>query len=558
MHVTTQTNPASKMNMRLSICTACLLLATACMAAQVHAMGFSFSSKSQNEKDTYTTNRPWGNLGPSKQAPIYQPPQPAANNYYLGAAPGTGWYTGQLPATSSGNSTPVIEVEVDDTNAYVRQNLVYTVRVVSEGNLAVLDDDLPRINGATLELIDGPVATTRNPGGYNRSNQIVNTYHYRLTPLQEGNITIPAIGFSGQYATNNQPPAPQGKKFTITADSDLNLNVKPADPSVQPWLPLHNLRLKTQLQQTGRVKAGQPVILRVELTARGAPGNQLPSLAEQLQDPAYRVYRDDTRVTSGVGPDGRYLTGSRMETYTLIPLEDGWIRLPDIGIAWWDIDNDERRVAGTLPSHRASAQARQLPNPADEPLIPLIAWVPMAIFLALIIGYMLGSWHRTRPILRQVQTWVMAQGRRAMRSGMRHAGTLAPTRQLQTLREGMSVLTPGSLRVWMCTRCLATEENPHVWCAEFRKRICRHLDIAGHSSLHEISKRLIASSPHAEPTRMRELLTALEAAIYGGQSLDFKSWKREFLQQLRPGLMHRRRERVHVSLGGLPALNPRL
>ena len=61
-------------------------------------------------KDTYTTNRPWGNVEASKPAPQYQPPQPPVpGSYYLGAAPNTGWYSAQAPASgSAGNSQPVV------------------------------------------------------------------------------------------------------------------------------------------------------------------------------------------------------------------------------------------------------------------------------------------------------------------------------------------------------------------------------------------------------------------------------------------------------------------
>ena len=125
---------------------------------QLYAMSFSFSSSSKHERDEYTTNRPWGNLGPVKQAKQYQPPQPAANPYssqYLGAAPGTGWHQTQYPAaTGTIGGDPVVEVEVETTDAYERQNIIYTVHVVSDGNIAVLDDLLPRIEGATIEQID--------------------------------------------------------------------------------------------------------------------------------------------------------------------------------------------------------------------------------------------------------------------------------------------------------------------------------------------------------------------------------------------------------------------
>ncbi len=326
----------------------CLLASLSVSLA--HAAGFSMGNSKPHGKDAYTTNRPWGNIEPSKPAPLYQPPQPLPGSYYPGAAPGTGWYSAQLPASSAaGNSAPVVEVDVEGSVFYEQQNIVYTVHVVSDGNLALLDAELPRIEGAAMELIDGPVASTRS-SGYSRTPQIVNTYRYKLMPLHSGKVVIPAIRFTGTYAAGNQSNNPQGNKFTIAAAKPLTLQVRPADPAVQPWLPLYDLRLQTNLQQEGPAKAGQPVTLTLELTARGALGTQLPSLAHQLESPHYRVYRDSTTTRSGISSNGRYLTGSRKETYTLIPLEDGWIRLPEINVAWWDIDMQTARLAG-LAAH---------------------------------------------------------------------------------------------------------------------------------------------------------------------------------------------------------------
>jgi hypothetical protein len=116
---------------------------------------------------------------------------------------------------------------------------------------------------------------------------------------------------------------------------------------------------------------------------------------------------------------------------------------------------------------------------------------------------------------------------------------------------------PRAVKIWACTRCLAAEDNPHAWCAEFKSRICQHLDIAGHSPLTSIAEKLIATSPRAEPGRLRELAHTLEGAMYGGRALDFKAWKQDLQQQLRPHLLRRSRTRSLRATNRLPALNPR-
>jgi hypothetical protein len=346
-------------------------------------------------------------------------------------------------------------------------------------------------------------------------------------------------------------------EFNIATDP-LTLQVRPADPSVQPWLPLHELRLQASMLQDGFRKAGQPVTLTVEMTAQGAQGNQLPSVADQIKSPLFRVYRDATTIKSGISPNGRHLTGSRKETFTLIPLEDGWVRLPDINVAWWDVERQQASLAGMPPSEANTGTSARAANASGEypSRFTLLFWLPMAIALALIAGYVLGAWHGTRSLFKLSGTWLSTMGLLALERG-RHIGSrISPARHLQRIRLGLAQLMPRAVKIWACTRCLAAEDNPHAWCAEFKSRICQHLDIAGHSPLTSIAEKLIATSPRAEPGRLRELAHTLEGAMYGGRTLDFKAWKQDLQQQLRPRLLRRSHTRSLRPTNRLPALNP--
>jgi hypothetical protein len=119
------------------------------------------------------------------------------------------------------------------------------------------------------------------------------------------------------------------------------------------------------------------------------------------------------------------------------------------------------------------------------------------------------------------------------------------------------MLMPRSIKLWMCTRCLLTEDNPEAWCTQFKSRVCQQLDINAHTSLTLIAEKIIATSPQAEPARLRALAHSLDGAIYGGSSLDFPAWKQELTQQLRPRLRRRRRSHTRRMKATLPALNPR-
>jgi hypothetical protein len=542
------------------------------MTLKVHAMGFSAgngkpykgSSQSFERDPGITTNRPWGNIAPTKPAPQYQPPATPPGNYYLGAAPDSGWTTPQPANYATATSgQPKVEVDVEGSGFYEQQNIIYTARVVSNGNLKSLSVELPRIEGAVLEQIDGPVVSVRSLGR-NRQQQIVNTYRYKLMPLRSGEIVIPAIRFNGTHADSMQsrrsPGMSSARSFNITANADLKLKIQPADAAVNPWLPLHDLKLHANLLQSGPVKAGEPITLELELEGKGAFGNQLPSLAGRLESTQYRIYRDSTTIKNGISARDNHLTGSRKETYTIIPLEDGWVRLPEVTVAWWDVDSHSAELVELPFAHAVNADGKGQTTAhaaSKYSLSQMLFWAPLVIVLSLIAGYWLGAWQGTRRLLSAAATYLSALGQHVVKHAGRVGIRFSPARHLQRLRMGLVLLMPRSIKLWMCTRCQSGGDDPEAWCEQFRTRVCRQLNISENAPLTQITEKIIAVSPQAEPAKLRALTRSLDNAIYGGNELDFPAWKRDLTQQLRPRLLRRRGSIVRRRNATLPALNPR-
>jgi len=575
----------------LQICSACFIAVTlSTISAEAAGFSISYSSKSSSKNSYTTSNRPWGNIetfkpGLRRDVP---PALPAAG--YLGAAPGTvypgavpgtvypgavpgnAWYPAQMPATGNApsSSQPVIEVETSGAMFYEQQNIVYTVRVVSSSNLKTLTPEIPRIKGAVLEQVDGPVASTRN-SWRDGSREIINEYHFKLTPLRSGEIVIPAIKFTGTHVADRQWNGSQGmpgnkgeNSFTIASDGPLTLQVMPADPAVTPWLPLNDLRLRMQLTDTGPAKEGVPVTLTIELTARGALGTQLPSLEQQIRSDEFRAYRDSVTISGGVSKDGTKFLGSRKETYTIIPLQDGWIHLPGVQVAWWDVDTDKPMLAG-LPGQDAAAVAAENSNAgtasADSGLFPIYFWSPLLILMGLVLGYWLGAWARTRPFLHsagsRASAWLSATGQDVVQHTVAAGRKLSPLPLVDKLRMGFASIMPRRAKLWLCVRCLDREDSPDAWCTEFRTRICRHLDISRHTPISAIAEKIITLQPVPEPARLRALVQSMDNALYAAGPLDFAAWKKDFRQQLRPRLFQGRRSELRRARRSLPALNPR-
>ena len=541
----------------------CLLPGLLCSVG-TEAAGFGVKISSAKDPRT-TTNRPWGNIGASKPARKYQPPPAIPGARYPGAAPGTGWYPAQINATGNQATEPVVEVKTSGTTSYEQQNIVYTVRVVSSDNLKTLTPVIPRIEGAILEQVDGPVASLRT-SGRNGSLEIVNKYRFRLTPLRSGEIVIPAISFTGTHVpgrtSNGHPGMPDGgvaKRFSIAADSPLVLQVLPANPAVTPWLPLNDLRLRVYMNAVGPAKEGVPVTLTLELLARGALGSQLPSLEAQLKSDDFRAYRDSVSTRDSISLGGTEFRGARKETYTIIPLQDGWIQLPGIQVAWWDIDTKLPMLAGHSGQDAvtdAGVSRRAEVATGTAKFSAAFFWAPLLIFMGLVIGYWFGAWARTRPYLRAAGTWLSAKRQRFMQHTAVAGKKLSPARSLVKLRSGLARLLPGNVRLWLCARCIENEDKPDVWCNQFRSRICAHLDISRHAPITAIAEKIIELQPLAEPASLRALAQSMDNAVYGARPLDFAAWKKDFRRQLRPRLYRRRRSRLRHASKILPALNP--
>ena len=524
--------------------------------------------------------------------------------YYMGGAPGTGWpmpmsqagtampYPSQagmlympqagnaMPYSASGSGyqyhgqsrgDPVIEVEISKVAPLVQQNIIYTIKVVSGGNLKTLNPVLPRIEGASLKKIDGPVASVRQkPGGH----EIVNEYRYRLTPLQSGEIMIPPIRFKGTHVQDAQwngrrgpqnPSRTGGGAFDISSGESLTLNVQPADPAVKPWLPLHSLKMHASMNNGNAMKAGVPVTLSLFLEAKGATGDQLPSLEKQLKNGDFRVYLEKTEMEGKVSANGRHLLGKRTETYTMIPLKDGVVDLPFLSVAWWDVDSDVAKMAGLPGQVGYAGYGREVISRIGDiskgAATSIYFWLPLLVTLALIIGYWFGAWARTKPFLKGIGEKINASALKPARQQLvqtSHAvgRVISPASYTRKVRIGFARLMPRPVQLWFCTRCIEQEDNPTKWCQQFKTRVCCHLGISEHTPMPEIAEKLIDSHPNAEPAQVRALVQSLDGAIYGGQPIDFVSWKREFRNQLRPGLFSRRR-RSRRKRVELPALNPR-
>lgn len=510
-----------------------------------------------------------GGLPPNIPTADYASGVPVSWSAFPSGIPREQWHQNARTASAP----PRIEVQLTETDPYVQQTILYTVRVISDTNLKTLEFDLPSNEELMFEQVSGPITGARELDGV---REIVNEYVYALIPLKAGTFPIPPIRVRGSYTEafpRNawQRQSTQTKTFSISSPRTQVLRVKRADPSVRPWLPLHNLTMKTKLEGSREwiAKGEKSLTLSVTLMAEGVGGASLPSLESQLRAPGLRVYREASSTRSELSADKTQLIGQRSETFTLVNAVGTGLSLPAVHIPWWNVESAKREDVA-LPIRPLIRETR---GANSDGLVAKYQPVKLhfGAFLITIIGLSLSVWFwlwsRDRPIGTKL--------RRLFRAGyqLRHSIIqlwISLSNHLPSLRRFWGQMQrrlirsiPLSVRLWYCIRCIQKEGDPSKWCQMFMFIACKHLNISPHATLPKITDELIMAHPlrAQSAATFRQLMQELADVLYGDRKnhfLDFPSWKKTLKHQFNP-LWRVRSSPLspQAEAVGLPALNPK-
>ncbi|MFP5373674.1 MAG: BatD family protein [Gammaproteobacteria bacterium] len=232
-----------------------------------------------------------------------------------------------------------VETEVDDPDPYVQQavgvvvRLYYAVPLVS----GQLDQDPP--DGASLQRVGDDLRYNRELAG--RRYNVVER-RYLLIPERSGEVTLPGARFEGRgvpgFFDDLFNRGVGDALRARAAPRRLAVRPVPAD-APQPWLPLHQLRLR-YLATPQSARAGEAATVVVEMVADGAGAAQLPPLELQVGAGA-QVFAEPPQA------DERFRDGRPQATVTrrfsLVPAQPGLLRVPGPVVEWWDVAGGQRR-----------------------------------------------------------------------------------------------------------------------------------------------------------------------------------------------------------------------
>jgi len=408
---------------------------------------------------------------------------------------------------------------------------------------------------------------------------------YAQQPFGPGH-TRQAFGQQPYAASGYGPQATpvSGAEMMKLVGPEVDLEVRPPARTDVAWRPLRSLDLQAQWSGQSDARVGEPLTVTLTLTATGAGGEQLPSLSSYLESDDFKLYPDQPTFSVAIDPQGKEVTGKRVESYTLIPQRGGDLEIPAVRIPWWDVTYRRLnwvewpaqliRVAGGVgsqenkssgPSYLASALSR----------MSAVFWIGAI----LAVGWWLGAgrpgsgralaiWRRVGAVVGPalVRLWS------ALRSGVKAA---VPANMRATIALTARELVPAPVRARMPALRMAFKAPRLVDNIRLVRRLQSREDLSALAlALHEYGRTQLGvspnvplqllghafaeSSPRMDAQGIIQRLEELEGAIYGERPIDVAVWK----QATRVHLRHlgwtqsSRRQQRSQGMRGLPSLNP--
>ncbi|MET0256874.1 MAG: BatD family protein, partial [Luteibacter sp.] len=252
------------------------------------------------------------------------------------------------PGGGAADRPVVLEGKADPSQAYVGQQIDYTLRLYFAVNLA--DGQLadPSAEGAEIRRV-GQDANYQSMRGGRRFNVVER--HYAIFPQHAGSLAIKPPSFQGTAVDPTDAGSFFGAGSPVNAVAEVanvQVRARPAGAADGAWIPARELKLSLDgVPPDGKARVGQPVTLTMRLDATGMPFEALPALSLPTIDGA-DVYPD--KAVTGGGVSGPWITGRREQGFAVVPTRPGTLHIPATTLHWWNVVTDKAEVA-TLPAH---------------------------------------------------------------------------------------------------------------------------------------------------------------------------------------------------------------
>lgn len=252
----------------------------------------------------------------------------------------------KLSAISDTSREVFAEMVVSNKKPYVQEQVTATLRIYHRMEVKNLKTDI-QFQGFRKEALKGPIQNTRIVNGIRYLSYEIST---ALFPLRPGKVEIPASVIELDQvdrarnggASDRFDPFGQGSIFNNFGRlKHKTLRTKPVALDVQP-LPQKNhpenfsnlvgdFIISAQLSRT-EVEAGDTTTLTVTVAGQGNVKDL--SLSSPSWGDDFKVYEDQPEYQQTAG--ARFVSGEKVYTYALVPLQPGKLQVPAILLNYFD------------------------------------------------------------------------------------------------------------------------------------------------------------------------------------------------------------------------------
>ena len=257
-----------------------------------------------------------------------------------------------------------VNIEVSKSDVYVQEQILVTIKLISQVNLSQAEMQPLEIKNAVLiPLSEKPKQYVSNING---TQNLILESNYALFPQESGELIIPSIIYSAVPNVErdlwNDPFGRNRANILRLPTEEQRIKVKPvpAEAAGKTWLPASNVTLhETWSSSLDHLKMGEPVTRTITITAEGLTGGQIAPLPTNTID-GLTFYPDQPQNSDSKTLKG--IEGTRVETTAIIPNHGGEFTLPEVSIEWWDVNSQAMKTA-TLPEKKITVLGDAAPTP---------------------------------------------------------------------------------------------------------------------------------------------------------------------------------------------------
>lgn len=257
------------------------------------------------------------------------------------------------------------ENEVSSERVYVQAEIVLTRQLLYSQGVQLYSDlpGAPEIDNAVVLTLGETTSGTTERNG--RTYGVIQQ-RYALFPEESGQFEIPGISITASVRlTENGRVSRKGVRIGTDTVTVTVMPVPAQYPKDKPWLPAREVRLLQVVTPENKVhNVGDTLQHELLIDISGNVGSKAPPLELLVDDRQFRVYpaaptiNDDTQGSS--------VQGARLQTNSLVPLQQGNLAMPEAALTWWDTETDQMRIT-TAPGEILSVVGEALiPAPPEE------------------------------------------------------------------------------------------------------------------------------------------------------------------------------------------------